>query len=387
MKILFVSLRPYFDVLERTLIRDALCLAEQYELHFYCLRDSFLDEKLKENFSTISYYSGPWSMGRSNRRKKFDIKSYIENHDIDIVHCYDIAALFSLSQGLRKNKRTSLILTIGKRLQNSYKGYFFKKMISRVDRIFLTTSLLEFSVSHRLGVKRHKISDLGLGEKYCCALWELTRPTFLKKYGIFEDLYTIGIYIPTELSHVEDFVELVPYIRHIQMRLGKQVRFILYSPLDWREGPLYKELSDYFEEEQVSSIISFSHSSNFSQVVAHIDLWISAFHDTNLMDYYIQALSLGTPILWVRDYCSETILERYPRMGGTFKKHDARELGQHVEHFVHQGKPNDDDYIYAAHKLIEEDSIPRHKVLLEGTYLKLQERRRRHLTRKRNKFI
>lgn len=387
MKILFVSLRPFFDVLERTLIRDALCLSDEHDLHFYCLRDSFLDQKLKEHFTAISYYSGPWSMSRGASRKRFDIKSFIESRKIDIVHCYDIAALFSLSQGLRKNIETSLILTIGKRLQNSYKGYLFKKMISRVDRVFLTTSLLEFSVSNRLGVKRHKISDLGLGEKYCCALWESTRPTFLKKYGIFEDLYTIGIYVPTEFDEVEDFAQLLPYVRHIQMRLGEQVRFILYSPLDWREGPLYKEVSDFFEEEQVSSMISFSHSTSFSEIVPHINLWVSAFHETNLMDYYIQALSLGTPVIWVRDYCSETILERYPRMGGTFKLGDARELGEHIEHFVRQGKPSDDDYIYAAHKLIEEDNVPRHKMLLEETYLKLQERRRRHLTRKRNKFI
>ena len=53
-----------------------------------------------------------------------------------------------------------------------------------------------------------------------------------------------------EFKYVEDFYSLIPYIRHIQMRLGSKVKFFLYSPLDWNKGPLYKELSIYFEEQQ-----------------------------------------------------------------------------------------------------------------------------------------
>ncbi len=383
MNVLFVSLRPYYDVLERSLIRDAQSLSSDHNLFFYCAKESFLDEQLRQNFSQISYYSGSWASGR----KKFDLRKLLVNNSIDLVHCYDLSSLASITYSLNTNIKISLVLTIGKRMHDSYQGIFFRRMIKRVDRIFLTTSLLEFSVANQLGVQRHKICDLGIGETYSCSLWMPTRTTFLKKYGIFEDLFTIGIYIPTEFKYVEDFYSLIPYIRHIQMRLGSKVKFFLYSPLDWNKGPLYKELSIYFEEQQISEMVSFSHSSSFLEVSPNIDLWISAFHETNLVDYYIQALSLGTPVVWVRDYCSETIMERYPKMGETFKKDDARELGEHIVHFMSGNHCSDSEYIATAHRLLAEDNAARHKEVLEENYKRLFERRLRHANRKVKKLF
>jgi hypothetical protein len=375
MNILLVSLRPYFDSLERSLLRDAQSLQMKHNLFFYCLKESFLDESLKKNFSQLNYYKGNWA---ENSKKRFDLKEFIENNNIDIIHCYDIGALPSLASSLKSLTKVSLVLVISKRVKYHYTSPLFKKMIKRVDRIYVTTSLLEFTISNRLGVPRHRVVDLGIGTHYAHPVSTMDRMSFLQKYGIFKDLYSVGIYIPSEFRQASDFREIFPYIRHTMHRFGDDVRFFLYSPLNWRIGPLYKEVLSLLEQEGLDHMVAFSHTTEFCEVLPHINLWISPFHETNLLDYYVLVFAIGVPILWVRDYCSETILTRYPEMGKTFKQGDARELGNALASFLLTGPPRLDDYIYAVRKLIKEDNSERHTRELENACQLLVRRRQRY---------
>ncbi len=385
MNILFLSLRPYYDVLERSLVRDANCLRDGNNLYFYCLRDSYLDEKLKQNFTNILYYPGGWS---ERRRKRFDISPFVNKYDIDLVLCYDLGALSAAVQSLKNDLKTSLVLIVGKPISTELNSYAIHKLMQRVDRVYLTTSLLSTSVMNNLGVSRHKICDLGIGVSYVTPLWEPRRETFFQKYGIFEEVFAIGIYVPTELKRVEDFRPLVAYLRHAKIRFGQSVRFILYSPLTWSIGPLYKELAAYFEEEEVIEVVSFAHTTVFHEMVNHVDLWLSAFKDGNLMDSYILAFAVGTPVIWIRDSYAETVLERYPGMGKTFKEFNARELGDHIEYFLHHGPPGDEIYFQAVYRLVEEDNAIRHRQLLvENASLLIARRRRYHLRQKRRSLF
>lgn len=383
MNILLVSLRPYFDSLERSLLRDADSLCEKHNLFFYCIKDSFVDEKIHSDFNNVFYYKGG---GIEGGRKRFDIREIIEKNSIDIIHCYDLGALPSLVSSLKNFPKVSLVLVISKRVKYHYTSVFFKRIMKRVDRVYVTTSLLEFTIANRLGVPRHKVADLGIGTQYAYPLNQVDRFSFLQKYGIFDDLFCVGIYIPTEFRDASNFLDLLPYIRHVQNRFGKAVRFFLFSPLGWSVGPLYKEVLTLLEEERVDDMVAFSHTTEFCEMLPHMNIWLSPFHETNLLDYYILAFATGVPILWVRDYCSETILDRYPAMGRTFKEGDAREMGNALAEFALTGPPRFDNYSEAVKKLVYEDNSERRHRQLNAACETLHRRRRRYASRKKRFF-
>lgn len=384
--VLYINLSHKWGTDEKSLIRDAQIVSDLgYQVLVLCVRDSFLDLRLKAlNLPTVYDQSKNKSWLRRPLSFFFELRGLITHNAISLIHTYDLFSLWPLGQLLKRFPYIPLVYTRSQEMNKGLKSFIHRLFLSRIDLVITPAKGLRENLISSLPIRPKRIHVSGLGLVYHEDLEldkaELKR-ALLKKYGHALSSICFGTYVEVDMTDVISLIPIlvaVQYIiqNHSELDDQKKVLLFFFCERNWHAHPLFAELMKKIKEYDLQDHVVLHTTEELEQDVSMMDVWISYQDSEYIRDQEIFALFHNVHLILPRVGGFYEILLDH-RWGHTYKASDSRDLRFHLEAFLK--KP--ETYSLKDNNLglafLRSHSWQEHRLFLEQSYLKLMSKRYR----------
>jgi len=320
---------------ERMVLQDILNAKSQgHHVLLYCLKDSFLDMKAKASKVTCVYQQWSLRSGMTRLSNRKLIQREIKQRKINVIHCYSIKVTLGIASCLRRNHSVALMYTQTRSLPRSYKFFWHRSNVHRIDRVIINSNNLVDNIMRNLGVSLRKICLCGQGV-------EVSNISTEKRYRLEQLLSTqhkSDYILATNIAiHESNFDKVKPLIQAVSClnEVGpKKYILLLLLEGDWEETLFSPSLKRYIKEIGAENDIYLYSCDSSSDVTSDriaslqylVDLWICLESGELIEDYTLSSLVVGVPVLVPRNGISMEMFEKFGLIGETFKLDDVREI-------------------------------------------------------------
>ncbi len=326
LNILYIVPTRDWSTRERIAFRDILAAKQEGHNVFICTYEDSPFAKLararsheiipfKEHFlnNIITFY------------KHFSLKSIFKKVKIDIIHCYELNLLLSLSFQLKTESLVPLIVTQDHLIDRPLQRFWYKPLISRIDALIMINKNLKQDIRGNLDIPLKKIEYFGMGLYQEPSLAEEQIPV---NFSLYKDYFLAGTYISPECADIEIITPLLSALKVLNEKnsCGKKNKLVFLSIVDFKSIAVLPEIMRLVQEQQLEEDVLFVSTQDVSSVVSYFNIWISNRANELIEDYAISAIFNEVPALFPRNFCTRDFLEEYVGVGETYKLYDAREL-------------------------------------------------------------
>lgn len=153
-----------WNSIQRRALKDAVFLhRKKSDVFLYCFKNSILDYKAKEYGIKTLYYQGKSLTRPLDLTYLRELNQIFKKDNFNFVHCFSLKYIWMLSLALYSKKSIPLFLTVNKVNGKIYKGFFFKWLLKRVDRVFTFSQTLIDIIPITLDLPKRKVKFSGFG--------------------------------------------------------------------------------------------------------------------------------------------------------------------------------------------------------------------------------
>jgi len=315
---LFVCPSDNWGTLERRALQDCNFFRDMGgNPILFCLKDSCIDLEAEE-------YDLPRIYLKSRRIKRFidlkfvrDIRNILKENRFDIVHCYNLSYVWTISFLLMTNTKVPLLLTFNSFLKSKSKTIWQKWLFRRIDLVLAFTQSTKDIVQEYLPVKNRKIKIVGGG-------FELPNKSSKEK----TELKTIGCYVcsDNDVKHIRTILYAMPSLLETVADLSITVKVKIFSQRSWDSFPSMDKIHGIVRELGLQDSVEFEKLDGRENMIRTTDVFIGlSFHEP-FNDYELIATLLEKPVIAPRTASRQRLIEKYNSIGETYHFEDAREL-------------------------------------------------------------
>ena len=265
-----------------------------------------------------------------------------------LVFTFSLRDALVWSWVLRSYSAKALCLFINHEIVNSYRKIWLRRLVSRIDHIFLSSEEIIENIWAHLKVPSRKCSTmLPFSGNYTSVIksTELERKSF-----------TIGLYLSPAMRDQAEIQKVFIMLKNLKEELKDKylLSVKLFTDQDLPKTYLSDNMNRLIELlgglEHLATQ-KFNHLKiDFSQV----DIWFSPFIQEELEDFALLALVNGLPIATPRTAVHMNLLKRFQGVGVSFKASDAREMRTKLKELVFNYKAYKQDLSRTSAEIHEE---------------------------------
>lgn len=245
--------------------------------------------------------------------------------NLDIVHCYDLSLLFSMSFQLKTENLTSLVISVDHVIDKPLQRFWYRPLISRIDSLILINKNLKQDALGNLGLAVKKIEYFGMGLKPEDKMTSLENEL---NFEIYKDYNLAGTFVSPSLENSSQLVPLFSALKVLNEKNStvKKNKLVLLSAVPFQKLTYLSELMNMVREHNIEEDLLFVSAHNIPEVIEQLDLWITYCPNALIEDFALSAIMNEVPAIMIRNFCTKDLLEDYEGVGDTYKLSDAREL-------------------------------------------------------------
>ena len=321
--ILHIGLSHDWGSQERGILRDGVILKKEgRNLFLYCYKNSFIaHEAEKKGIVTIHPRK---TLSRSFKwRMLFVLPGIVKQHNIDLIHFYQIEFIWPLCCFLYRFIEIPLIVTLCSEIGRFYTNIFYRTLIYRVDLFICPFTGFRQNIASHLMVRPKKISCFGVAPLFS-SFMDYPGPVPKKEKNGF----LMGALFNGEKKEEEYARVLFQAVSVLNKKMNKSVHLELISIRSWNENSSYRFYRELSWEYQIGDWVSFEEDNDLHYRQSRFDLWLGLPRREDLEDCVISSLLCGVPILIPRTGGSMELFESCGRVGEYYKSGDRREFWQ-----------------------------------------------------------
>ena len=324
--ILYIVPSRDWSTRERIAYRDIIIARKEGHKVFIC---TYEDSPLAKLSRTLSSEIIPFKEHFLNKMtsfyKHFPLKSIFKKVKFDIIHCYELNLLLSLSLQLKTESVVALIITQDHLIDRPLQRFWYKPLISRIDILIMINKNLKQDIRGNLDIPLKKIEYFGMGLYQEPSIEEEQIPV---DFSLYRDYFLAGTYISPECADIANITPLLSALKVLNEKnsCGKKNKLVFLSVVDFQSIAVLPEIMRLVQELQLEEDVLFATTQDVKNVVSYFNLWISNRADELMEDFAICAILNEVPALFPRNFCTKDFLEEYVGVGETYKLYDAREL-------------------------------------------------------------
>jgi glycosyltransferase involved in cell wall biosynthesis len=385
-KAIYICPSNLWGARERTVLRDALISKDMgLEPLIYCLKDSYLDLEAKQSNLEVIHHYGKIQTRFIKWYKLFGLGKIVREEDVALVHCYHLNFLWPLSFFLKSRPEIPLFFTTHKEISKSYREFYHKALLSRVDHFFVSSAGLVSNLMVHMDIPPRKIQVLGFGNEVI----EISRTeaSKVKKDLSFDkEVWTLGTFLSSHHTSPENVLPLIYAVMGFnQKKQDESARLILICDRNWNEVLIYQELIRLIKDLGSEDDVYFYSGVSLGTFQKSIDIWLSAETSENLEDLAIGAVFQGTPVLVPRTSSSKELFGKWGEVGLTYKAGDARDLRDQLCLMVEKNRRFIRQIAKITEELMESNHFEHYKERLHDTYHNIFAARQRVSRRRHSK--
>ena len=293
---LYICLSEDWGTKERAALRNALMAMEEgHQVFLYCLKESVLDLAAKKAKVHILYYKRgrPWK--KLDFAHLYEIRDIVARYEIALVHCFDLQGLVPVGFALMRFPRVPLLMSIFAEVTKTYKRFWHRWALRRVDYFMVPTTELGDNVLDRLKVKATKIEVTGLCITSPDVTKQLSSDEFVKVFNLPEKSVVIGALVGRHLREASGVVPLLYALKGLVQSLGedgKEAILIMIGEKKWNTHLISKELKALVASLGLKENVRFCDEMDFESIQYLFDLWVGL---PSIRDLRITCLHLCMP--------------------------------------------------------------------------------------------
>lgn len=367
---------------ERCAFRDMELAKEQgYNIILCTYEDSFLAKTVKNLGVEILPFKEHFLNRMLNFHRHFSLRPIFRRMNIDIVHCYELNLLLSISFQLKTELLTGLIVTQDHLIDSALKRFWYRPFISRIDLLIITNKNLQQDTLGNFGLALKKIEYFGMGLK---VEDPLDPEQIAVNFDVYRDYFLVGTYISPEFSDLESFIPLLSSLKILNEKMpgGKKSKLVLFSVVHFQTIEILPEMMRMIEAQDLKDDILFVTTQDIVGITSYLDLWASNSAKELMEDFAISALMHEVPAIFVRNFCTKDLLTEFVGVGETYKLYDARELRDKWEKIILGNAVFKEKARLYKYFIEREHSFKSYKNQFSSIYVRTFQRRSRTLLRK-----
>ena len=284
-KILIVCPSTSWNSIERRAIKDAIFLKKKGSIpYILCIKGSEVDSYAKEHRLKTIYYQGKNLTKVIDFKYYLELKKILESRSFNFVHCFNARYIWMLCFAMRAHKHIPLFLSLNKRVSFSFKNFFYKWLLSRVDRVFTFSQTMIDIVPTFLDIPKRKVKFSGFGLMAS------------KQNSILDNETTIVSIITTD-----NILKLENLINQIFKTIKKnKLKMILYYDRSVEIADQVHRIKDIIISLQVGEYIGLRKLETEDDTFGPNRIFISTFNNEAITDYEVSALMRSTLVLTTR---------------------------------------------------------------------------------------
>jgi hypothetical protein len=305
-----------------------------YEVYLYCQKDSFLDVRAKIEKIHCVYLNWTPRSNISKLPNRQQIIKELANRKIDVVHSYEIRATLAIAAVLTNNHRVALMHTQASPLLRSFRKFWYRRRVHRIDRVFVSSPSLVDNVLGNLGVSLRKIYQSGQGIEVSSHYTENRHRLEMLLDSQHEEDFVIGSNIAIHDKNFDKVRSLINGIFCLNQESDKKFILLLILEGDWDSTLFAPALKRFVKEMGADEYIYFYSCyakgsmvpDRVSSLQNLVNLWVSLKVRELIEDYTYSSLLCGVPVLVPRNDASMALLDEVGAVGESYKEGDVREI-------------------------------------------------------------
>ncbi len=279
-----------------------------------CRKNSFIDKasELQDIKRMHIDTKGGW---RASVELYKMVRQLLNQHQIDLVHCYNYLPLMVLGFALKREVRIPLVYTCNEDVSEKYISFWHDYFITRVDQVLCFSSVIEDKVIDSLPINPNKVCSIGAGLEF--PLGNVICETNEKNW-------MLCCFVKPDEDEIEKFLPLFMALPLINDG-GKKNILTFITIGSWYQHPYYELFKRAVLERGLENQIAFHSRSWGSETLAQQHLLISLQSKSPFEDFELEAILNHVPVLLPRTAARTDLLQN-GTLGLTYQAGDIREL-------------------------------------------------------------
>jgi glycosyltransferase involved in cell wall biosynthesis len=378
----YICLSEDWGTRERAALRNALMAADEgHQVLLYCLKESVLDLAAKKaNIHVLYYKRGrPWK--KFDFAHHYELRDIIARYEIALVHCFDLQGLVPVGFALMRFPHVPFLMSIFSEVIKTYKRFWQRWALSRVDYFLVPTAELGDNILDRLKVKAKKVEVTGLCLTSPDVTKQLSSDEFVKMFDLSGKSVVIGTLVGRHLREAGGVNPLLYALKGLVQSLGeegKEAILIMIGEKKWNTHLINKELRTLVASLGLENNVRFCDEIDFESIQHLFDLWVGLPSMEGLADHMLASLYAGVPVVLPRTASTLELIRRKDLSPGkTYRIGDGRELKDNCLAILKDAKSFRSDVKALREYLEESHGFEHYKNILLATCRDLVERRAR----------
>ncbi len=381
--ILFICPGENWSTRERVALRDILIAKENgYSVLVIADKNSLFHQKLMlfdiEFIPAEQHFLNKFS----RFHKHLPIKKIIDIRKIDIVHCYDVALLFSISFQLQRRVMVSFVLSLDHVVEKQLRGFWYRPIITRIDCLVLLNKHLKNDAIGGLQLPVKKIEYFGLpitAEVVPSDEEIKTLSDVQKIFEQYDEHFLVGAYISPASEELKNLQPLFCALEVLKQKTttGKVSKLVLMSHVNFKEIPLFEAMAKFIKEHKLEDDLVFVTTRNVDIVQRSIHMWVCIDQNELVEDFAISAILADVPVIFIRNFSSNELVREFQGIGETYKMNDSRELREKWEKMLAGNNQYAEKTRVFKYFFEKEFSQSNYRTNLLGLYTRIVQRRNR----------
>lgn len=322
LSVLFICPSDEWGTLERRAINDCHYLRDiGGNPVLYCIKGSPIDRQA-QNFSLPrQFYKGKKVNKIFDLTYFLDLRRVIDENKFDLVHCFRLDYVWTISFLLMTKPHLPLILTFNRFVHKSYDSFVERWLLKRVDLVMTFSGSVRSVVLRNLPINPRKVHVVGAGIE-----------TYQKPCEHTHDSKVIGCFL-TNKSQIENLNAFLYLIQPLNSELTNQsfkLKFMIFSDRQLEEMISRKDLEQFILELEAQDLVHIVETDTAYDAIKKMDIYISLAFNEPFSDLEIMANLYKKPVISPRTASRKQFLNKFQDIGETFYFQDARELRDRV---------------------------------------------------------